>query len=158
MDKKIEVPRTKYHRIVNFLCQLLLAGIFVWLFIMWRQIPDQIPKHYNGVGEIDSWGSKYTLLFCPIVAVFMYLGIGLLEKYPEIWNTGVEITKKNKVQIYSVIKNMIVTLKFVMVFIFTYITYNDTLVRPLPGWFTPGSLLLTFGPMVFFLIQIYRKR
>lgn len=158
MNEKIEVPCTRYHRIMNLLSILLLAGIFVWLIVMWRRIPDQIPMHYNGAGRIDGWGGKYTILFCPVVAVFMYLGIGLFERYPELWNTGVKVTKKNQAQIYSIIKNMIVTLKFVMVFIFTYMTYNSTLVRPLPGWFTPGSILLAFGPMVFFIIQIYRKR
>lgn len=158
MNEKLEIPRTKYHRAVNLACIIMLAGTFIWLIINWQQLPDQLPAHYNGVGEIDRWGSKYEILFCPIVAVLMYLGIGLLERHPQVWNTGVEVTRKNQLRIYTIVKNMIVTMKLVMVFVFTFITVNTTTARPLPAWFLPGTLILTFGPMIYFLIQLYKKR
>lgn len=157
-ENDLEIPETKYHRVINLLSLILLIGTFVYLLIAWKHIPDKIPGHYNAAGEIDRWGGKYELFVCPVISVLLYLFITFLERYPELWNTGVEITAKNKVRIYSILKNMITTLKFSTVFIFTSLTVYSALARPLPGWFTPLYLFLFFGPMAYFLIQIYRKR
>ena len=41
----------------------ILAGI-----ILWNQLPDQIPTHWNASGEIDGWSSKpFTVLGLPLV-------------------------------------------------------------------------------------------
>lgn len=36
----------------------ILAGL-----ILWNQLPDQIPTHWNGEGEIDGWSSKPFAVF-----------------------------------------------------------------------------------------------
>lgn len=158
MKKNIEVPTTRYHRLLTILSRIILIGTFVYLIIRWGQFPDRIPAHFNGAGEIDRWGGKYELLFCPVVSVLLYLFIGALEQHPEVWNTGVTITSENKYRIYALLKNMIVTLRFVIVFTFSFITINSSFARPLPGWFTAVSLLMVFGPMAYFMIQIIRRR
>lgn len=37
----------------------ILAGI-----LMWNQLPDQIPSHWDASGEIDGWSSKPFFVFC----------------------------------------------------------------------------------------------
>lgn len=157
-ENDIEIPETKYHRIISFLSLILLLGIFVYLLITWKHIPAKVPGHYNGAGEIDRWGGKYELFVCPIISIFLYLLITLLKRHPELWNTGVDITEKNKVRIYSILKNMIVTLKFATVFTLSSLTVYSAQACPLPGWFTPFYLFLFFGPMAYFLILLYKKR
>ncbi|GAA0266053.1 hypothetical protein GCM10008922_26470 [Faecalicatena contorta] len=158
MDKKTKLPSTRYHRAVNLLCIAAMAAVFLYLIINWNHIPDQIPGHYNGAGEIDRWGNKSELWFTPILSVLMYLGISLCERTPGIWNTGVEVTRENKVRIFRIIKNMIVTMKLVMVLTFVFLSFYSALTKPLPAWFLPVDMILVFGPMAFFLIQLYRKR
>ncbi|WP_197078783.1 MULTISPECIES: DUF1648 domain-containing protein [Methanosarcina] len=36
----------------------------LFIYARWVQIPQQVPVHYNALGEIDSWGSKFKPLFC----------------------------------------------------------------------------------------------
>lgn len=36
----------------------MLAGI-----ILWKQLPEQIPMHWNFAGEVDRWGSKVFAVF-----------------------------------------------------------------------------------------------
>ena len=36
----------------------ILAGIFLW-----NQLPDQMPIHWNGAGEVDGWSSKPIAVF-----------------------------------------------------------------------------------------------
>ena len=36
----------------------ILAGL-----ILWNQLPDQMPTHWNAAGEIDGWSNKYFAVF-----------------------------------------------------------------------------------------------
>ena len=36
----------------------ILAGL-----ILWNQLPEQIPTHWNAAGEIDGWSSKPFAIF-----------------------------------------------------------------------------------------------
>lgn len=40
MDKNIEIPTTRYHKIVNLLSMILTIGIFAYLILNWSQIPE----------------------------------------------------------------------------------------------------------------------
>lgn len=41
----------------------MLAGI-----ILWNQLPEQMPSHWNAVGEIDGWSSKpFTVFGLPLI-------------------------------------------------------------------------------------------
>lgn len=156
MSTKIQIKTTCFHKIVSYLCQVLLIGSFVYLFMTWNQIPDQVPGHYNGAGEITRWGSKYELFIVPIISLIIYLGISLIEKFPEVWNTGVKVTEKNREQVYKELKNMIVSLNFFMVLTFTSLTVMTSLGKPLPSWFLPVDMLLIFGSMGIFIIRVIR--
>ena len=43
----------------------ILAGL-----ILWNQLPEQMPTHWNAAGEIDGWSSKAFAVFClPLIMV-----------------------------------------------------------------------------------------
>ncbi|MBP3339984.1 MAG: SdpI family protein [Lachnospiraceae bacterium] len=44
--------------------------LMITLFLV-RYLPDKIPGHYDAMGNIDRWGSKYEILIMPIVIIFM---------------------------------------------------------------------------------------
>ena len=48
---------------------VLLAVVVSIVFI--SMMPDQVPMHYNGAGQVDRMGSKYENLLLPGVLVFM---------------------------------------------------------------------------------------
>mgnify|MGYP007025298708 CR=1 FL=1 len=45
----------------------------------------------------------------------------LLSMRPNWWNTSVKITKENYKRVYGMLKNMIVTMKFIVILLFGYI-------------------------------------
>ena len=48
---------------------ILLLPMVIGL-IVWNKLPEQIPMHWNAVGEVDGWGSKGMLVFyLPLVLV-----------------------------------------------------------------------------------------
>ncbi|MFB9076887.1 SdpI family protein [Flavobacterium procerum] len=46
--------------------ELPIIGIvlipFVYLALIWNSLPERVPIHWNSDGEIDNWGSKFTLI------------------------------------------------------------------------------------------------
>lgn len=158
MENKLELPTTKYHKVLNSLSMILIIGSFAYIFLNWAQIPDRVPGHFNGAGEIDRWGSKYELFLCPVFSLFIYLIITFCERHPSVWNTGVEVTKKNQARVFNILKNMIVTMKFIVAGTFAFITLFTAQALPLPALFLPVVMVLLFGSMGYFLLLLYRKK
>ncbi|MEJ8756266.1 SdpI family protein [Pontibacter sp. H259] len=63
----------------NTFLELLIWALMLvplaYLFIVWQQLPDRVPIHFNYKGEADDWGSK---TFLAGLIVFMTAGINLL--------------------------------------------------------------------------------
>ncbi len=152
----MKTENTRADRILDLLGWILLIGTLAYLILGWSSFPDQIPMHYNGAGEIDRWGGKGEIIFIEVMMWILYLGIGVVEKYPQIWNTGVEVTAKNKEKVYRTLKYMLKTLKFLTALIFAYLIVNSLQSAPLPGWFTPAVMIFVFGDMAFWLIRLFR--
>ena len=141
--------------IMEYLCRIMLIGTLIYLLVCWSTIPDQIPTHYNAAGEIDDWGGKGMIWFTVIISWVLYLGISFIERYPDIWNTGVEITRKNSEKVYRLLKYLIRTSKLIMTAVFFKFIIFSFIVKALPGWFSPGFLLLWTGKGGFLLIRIF---
>lgn len=154
--RKTEIPDTTFHKVIKWLCMILQAGIFVYLLIIWGRLPDTIPTHYNSAGEIDGYGSRWTIWITPVTMIFMFLFIGFIERHPDLWNTGVTVTRQNREKVYAVLKNMIVTLKLVLVLTFGYMSVWTTTGAELGNWFLPVTLLFTFGPMIYYLVLLVK--
>lgn len=152
------MKRKKYNIFADIICLTLLIGVIIFLFVAWGSFPDKVPGHYNAAGEIDRMGSKYELLITPIVGWLMYLGISAIERFPQVWNTGVTVTEKNKERVYRVIRNMMSTLKIIMVLVFVSLTINSSLSTPLPVWFTPAYIILIFGTLILFIIRLIQVK
>jgi uncharacterized membrane protein len=148
------IKNTKYDIFINGMSIILLCGMFLFLILNWNSFPGKLPAHYNFAGEIDRWGNKSELWICPILAVILFVVLTALEFFPQLWNTGVQITDKNQERVYRILKNMLVTLKGVTVGVFSFITVSSALARPMPVWFLPVFLLLLFGSLAVNLLRL----
>lgn len=144
----MKVKSNVYDKIVEILCLLCMFGVVVYLFINWQRIPSEIPGHFNASGQVDRITDKNSLFALLIVTWIMYIGLSAISHFPNIWNTGVTITAKNKEKVYRIIKYMLVTEKLVVVCIFSYLTLHSTTGNALPSFFLPLFLTLVFGTMV----------
>ncbi len=149
--------KTRY-KIVNIICVSLLLGVVIYLAFSWNRIPEKIPGHYSAAGDIDRWGSREELLILPIISWIMYIGITVIEKCPQIWNTGVTVTDQNKEQVYRILKNLLETVKLLMVAVFSFVTINSSLAIGLPLWFLPLFLVLMFGAITFFIMKLIKVK
>jgi uncharacterized membrane protein len=53
----------------------LIAGMFLVAAVSWLRVPERIPTHWSGSGEVDGYGGKFIgLLLLPLVSLMIYLG------------------------------------------------------------------------------------
>jgi len=144
--------------IVNILCVIQLVGIVLYLIITWSSIPDQIPGHFNAAGEVTRWDGKISLIFLPILAWVLFIGMSVLERFPQVWNTGVRITEENKFRVYRVLKNLLRTVKLLIVTLFVLITIFQSLAQSMPVWCLPVFLSLLFVFIIYNIFRLLRAR
>ncbi len=156
VKQQINIPNTKYHICLEIMCIILLGGIIIALVMAWPTLPDRVPTHYTFNGQADAWGSKGTILIIPITCVLLYVGMSVIEKFPNVWNTGVRITDKNRQAVYLQLKNLLVTLKLSLVLTFAYITFAEIYFKSIGSLFLPIMFILTFGPIVYFMTKVIK--
>ena len=96
-----------------------------FLSITWKNIPDMIPGHYNIVGEIDKYSSKNSIWILLVVQILLFTMMSVLERFPNIWNTGVKITEENRERVYTNLRNMQTYLKMMIMIYFSYMTLQS---------------------------------
>ena len=158
MDEPIKIERNAldvFEAIVSLSC---LVGVTLYLILAWNTIPAKVPMHYNAAGEVNQWGSKSGLIIFPIISWLIYGMITLIERYPQIWNTGVRITKENRDQVYRLLKDLIAWVKMITLSIFGFLTVLSALARNLPVWFLLVFVVLLFGVIAYYIVRITRVR
>ena len=62
VDAWCGVRTTLYQRIAGILAPVIYAGVLLLIALRWRYLPEQIPTHYDFAGNVNGWGSRWTLL------------------------------------------------------------------------------------------------
>lgn len=143
-----------YQRIIHILTGVVFIAMWFHIILVWGTLPDRIPTHFNAAGEIDGWGGKGTLLFGPVIGTVTLAVLLIVERFPKAWNTGVKVTPLNQVFVYRTLKSMMVTLELSILLIFWMTDLFIIWGTDAPIWLVPVILLLTFVPVVFFLVRL----
>lgn len=117
--------RKVFNRVLLAAGLLALAGSALFLGIYWRHMPDAIPTHFNAAGQIDTWGSRSTVLLLPIVGAVAF---GMFQ-FVVVLCVG---TKSKEAR---VLETMCRLLSVLTALVFAYITVCSALCVPLGRWF-----------------------
>ena len=153
----MEIKHNKLDTIAEVFCMILLIVTTLYTIYMYIQLPEKIPIHYNAAGVIDRYGNKLEIFISLIVTWVMYIGLSLVTRVPQFWNTGVSVTAENKDRVYRILKNMLKIIKMEIIVIFCYLIYNTTTLYNLPKWFVPVFLVLLFSTMLISFIVLIKK-
>ena len=96
VDESLYGKKTTFSKIANLISLLSVVGIVLYIVITWKNIPNMIPGHYNIAGEIDKYSSKNSIWILIVVQILLFTMMAVLERFPNIWNTGVQITEENR--------------------------------------------------------------
>lgn len=80
----------KFKKEIPFLAIALIP--FVYLIYIWNRLPDKVPMHWNGAGEIDRYGNKkelFLMLFMLVgITYFVFLIIPSIDPKQKLQNMG----------------------------------------------------------------------
>lgn len=155
---KVKLDLTNTDKVIEFTGLALLIGIWILAILSFSDLPESIPTHYKGAGEVDGFGERTNIFVLPIIGTILFIGLTLLNKNPHIFNYPKTITDENALNQYSNATRMIRVLKLIIVFVFGLI-----LVRTLQNtngnadgigtWFLPLTIGLFIIPTLYFLIK-----
>lgn len=159
-SQNYETNFTQTEKLLNILSYILL--IFYWIMVLFafQKLPEQIPTHYNGSGEIDAYGSKNSIFMLPVIASIQFLLFSALIKNPQLLNF------KDKESIEKQIENTSKTFLYVKIAILIAFIYIDfkTIEIAINGdnknglgiWFLPLFLILISIPIILNILKSKR--
>ncbi|WP_449443530.1 DUF1648 domain-containing protein [Ureibacillus acetophenoni] len=155
----LNLPKTKIERILNYIGGGIFLLSLVYAAVSWGTLPDKIPGHFNGLGEVDRWGSKYEIIILPIIGGFIFVLMTLFEKAPHMHNYPKRLNESNVKQFYLNSRLMLNMTKNVCLVIFALLIVQIIRVAKgeidsLGGWFLPVFIVLVTFPII---IGIYRQ-
>lgn len=136
---------------------LFLASI-VYIIVSWNTLPDKIPAHFNGAGEVDRYGSPGELLLLPLIGTVMWAFLEFLEHHPEWHNYPARLNKDNQEQFYRLSRTLLNQVKNMCLLLFAFLSYQTIRVamghaENLGPWIFPILLAGTMIPIVFHLFK-----
>ncbi|PZP42898.1 MAG: hypothetical protein DI598_16400 [Pseudopedobacter saltans] len=137
-----------------------MAFLCIWILIIvnYHRLPNSIPIHYNGKGEVDGFGGKTSIIILPTIASFLFVGMTYLNKFPHLFNYPTNITDDNAPIQYTYATRLIRYLKTIIVIIFGWSTLQTIRgaigsTNSLGVWLFPMMSGLIFIPIVYFVVK-----
>jgi uncharacterized membrane protein len=158
-----KIDYKKVNMIMDAISALSIIGMIVCTFFLWKNSLDPVPMHYNFNGEVDTYGSKSSMLILLFIDVICYVGIALLSKYPEVYNYCVEINEENREKQFLMAQTFMKAINAEITVIFFYIQLH-TLIGITTGrqnlsvGFMPLFLIILFGTIGFYILKSRKSK
>ncbi|MEG0472485.1 MAG: DUF1648 domain-containing protein [Solibacillus sp.] len=121
----LHIEKSKTERIANNIGYASLVGMVLYLLLKWSVLPAEVPAHFNAVGEVDRWGSKYELLILPVIAIFITFFMELIERYPHVHNYPERLCEANVRAFYLNSRQMLNYMKNIINMLFAFLVYES---------------------------------
>lgn len=119
----VNLVQTPLDGILDKMLFMFMALIFIIPLMYFDELPNEIPIHFNAKGEVDNYGSRYTLFILPFIQLVTGLLLWWLKKRPQIFNYWVKITDLNAEVQYKMAQRFMSILNLIMAVMFTYIEF-----------------------------------
>ncbi|RAZ67099.1 DUF1648 domain-containing protein [Planococcus maitriensis] len=155
---KIKIPKTKSEWMWDAIGFTFYFGSLIFLIAVYNLLPEEVPVHYNALGEVDRWGMKGELFILPAVAAFIIIFLQLLEKFPQSHNYSERLNETNAKEFYLHSRKLMNQFKNISVIILTSILVESIFVAQGWGngfgaWFLPLVVLIGLTPIVIGIIK-----
>ena len=121
---EIKVEYTLWEKVTVALGITGILFTIIYLAIIWGDLPNKIPVHFNGAGEIDNWGNKGTLMIFPVLSIILYGLMMIFTLFPNGYNYIVKITKENAENQYRNARELINYMNTEIVLFFAFLEWK----------------------------------
>ena len=161
---KIKIQLTVLDWLIEILALVLIAAIWGITIYCYSKLPDVIPLHYSVSGKPDVFGGKENIFSLPMLAAIIFMGLTIVNRYPQIFNFPVKITAENVLKKFKEATRLIRYLKLIVTAAFAYYIIKTTkyagningITQGLGVWFLPLAIGILFIPLIYFSIKTFR--
>jgi uncharacterized membrane protein len=111
---KIELEKEVIDIVFETLTWSIYFFCVVYLFMIYNDLPDIMPRHISAKGEVDGYGSKAFIWVFLVIGLLTAVSMQLIQTIPHSFNYMVKITVKNAKSQYQISVQMI---RFINLFI-----------------------------------------
>ena len=122
---KLKIALSWKEKILILISTLCVIAMWVYLYIVWNNLPNIIPIHFGITGAPDRFGNKISVLLLPIIASIMHILLIFLSKMPHCFNYPVSVTEKNGEALYKIGKELILLLDMEISLTFLILLWED---------------------------------
>lgn len=145
---------SKGEKIIETFILLVVIGTVIYTLLTFHKLPDTVITHAGATGKADGFGNKSTLLILPLISIVSYIGLTILQKFPNIFNYPVKITEKNIDSLYSLGVKMVRCLKLFIALAFAVMTYIFS-ESSLGVKITAGTTIITILLVLMSIMLVY---
>lgn len=150
------LPFTWFQKGMLAVCFVCLLLIFCVIAVLWPEIPEKIPGHYDAGGNVTRYDSKSMIWISPIVSAVLTLGMAVLLWFPSVWNIPVKITEENRKRVLSATRDFVLWMILWMQVDFGCITLGQMGIISLKEWFFPFFLISMLGLMAGNILRLVK--
>ena len=121
---KIKVPLETLDIIIELLNITLLLLLIGYTTMNYLELPETIATHFNAKGEADGFADKSTIWLLTGIALFIYVMMIVINKFPHLHNYMVNITEENALKNYRLSTRLIRFVNLFCLILFALITYE----------------------------------
>jgi uncharacterized membrane protein len=152
-------PIDKYLIIATWLGLILLISIPLFYF---NALPERIPSHFDGGGNVNQMGGKMTIWLLPLIGILTVGFMKILAKQPHSFNYLQKITAENAAKQYLYAIRLMNVIQAFIVFSFCFITYQNIQIAlgnrdGLSAYFLPVFMSVLIG-IIGYYIYVAKKK
>ncbi len=159
---KVGIKKEGIDKMMPIIGLLVVLGTFIYVFVFYKQLPDEIPIHYGLDGIPDDFDNKNALWSIPLLSLLIYLGMNYLSNIQIPYNFAAKNVVQNARYLKRLKYRFVQVLNTIITFIFFYITYktvqigleNDT---GLDSFFMYLVFLGLLVPIAVYTLLFFRK-
>lgn len=146
-------------RFCNWFICFLVVGMSIFLIAYWKQIPDQVPMHWNGAGEIDRLSNKGGYIVVVFLMYFFWAIHGLMmfvipkssgkeNLFPK--EVAVRATEEDRLKGAKAILYFLTAMDVTCELMCAYIIMCGVTVSNLGAWFLPGVFIVMVAESIWY--------
>ncbi len=160
---KIELSLSYAAKVQEIASVALLVAHVILVASNFVSLPESVPIHINYRDEIDGWEKKSSIWLLPLIGLFIYMLMTVLNRYPEKFNYPYRFKPENAAFEYLRATRMIRWLKVCIMALFMMLTWRLIAeVKPEIGYLGPwmswvALACILFAPLWYLLISGKQK-
>ena len=157
-NPKIKVKPSQFTKTLEIVNYFLIIVFWIITSLAYKHLPEEIPTHYNGLGEVDAYGDKITIFMLPFIATILFVTLTITANKPYWFNYSETITVENVETQYKNAMRFMQSLNLFVLLIFIFIDYKTIHIalnksESLGIWFLPLSGIVGVLIIVYNVIQ-----